>query len=396
MVAIYLQGEKQSGMWDDLLHRAMRATQGQEATDPFHKSQALSRAPVVDFVNKLLEDAAAAGASDIHLEPGREDSRIRFRIDGELREVQGAIPLRLHAFLVARLKVMAGLDTTERRTPMDGRIQYRYADEERVLDVRVATMPMLSGEKAVLRLLDGEHGLRSLERLDFSPENAVRFRKLIHATGGLLLICGPTNSGKTTTLYAAMHELNDISRNITTLEDPPEIHLPGINQMQVNEKTGLTFAKGLRAILRADPDLIMVGEIRDGETAEIAVRAALAGRLIFSTIHTGHAVGAIPRLLDMGVPPYLLASALLGTVAQRLVRRRCKDGEGFRGRLALHEVMVMDDLMRTAIMERRDAAELEKIAAAQGMVSMLEDGREKAAQGLTTLAEVERVLYGGE
>lgn len=399
--------------WQGRLQRVMRSIQGQEPAGRFVYSQAASHSPVIDFVDSLLEEAVRCRASDIHLEPGDSEARIRFRIDGGLVEAYSHIPLKAQAFFVSRLKVMAGLDTTERRLPLDGRIRYRFQDGSREIDVRMATMPLLTGEKAVLRLLDVSEGLLSIDGLLLSDRNEKMFRHLCHSPGGMLLICGPTNSGKTTSLYAALREMNQALRNITTLEDPPEYHLAGINQMQVNIKKGLTFANGLKAILRSDPDVVMIGEIRDEETAEIAVRAALAGRLIFSTLHAARAAGAVQRILDMGIPPYLLASALLGVISQRLVRQRCQNcmgktgkpgskeavcpichGTGFQGRLAIQEVMVIDDVLREAVMQRLDVSDMEKLAEQQGMVTMLEDGMQKAAQGLTTAGEVRRVLYG--
>ena len=281
----------------------------------------VSSAPIVTLVDRIIQSALALRASDIHLDPAENQVRVRLRIDGRLSELPPALPLELKDILLARIKVMAQLDTTVHHLPLDGRITYPFHDGS--IDIRVSTMPVLDGEKIVLRLLNREQHLRTLEELDFSPANMTLFRRWCHAPYGLILNVGPVNSGKTTSLYAALNLLNSPEKNIVTIEDPVEYYLPGINQVQVNTKVGLSFARGLRALLRQDPDICMVGEIRDEETAEIAVRAALTGRLLFTTLHTGNAAGAVFRLLDMGIRSYFLSAALLGITAQRLVRRLC-------------------------------------------------------------------------
>ena len=309
----------------------------------------------------------------------------------------------------------------------DGRISYRPPEGGEAVDLRLATLPLLAGEKAVLRLLPRAGELLAVENLGFSARNEALFRRFCHQPCGMILITGPVNSGKTTTLYAALSEINAPEHNIMTIEDPPEYRIEGVNQIQVNKKTGMTYAAGLRAMLRSDIDEIVLGEIRDAETAEMAVRAALTGHLLFSTLHTKDAVGAVFRLLDMGVPTYLLAAALTGVVAQRLVRRLCPHcrepseealpawarragtegqlwrpvgcaacgGTGFRGRLALHELFAVDASIQQAILCRAGLEEMRSLARGQGMTALAEDGAEKALAGLTTLSEVARVLYGG-
>ena len=308
----------------------------------------------------------------------------------------------------------------------DGRISYVPPEGGEAVDLRLATLPLLAGEKAVLRILNRSHALLSVGNLGFSVQNEMLFRRLCHQPGGMVLITGPVNSGKTTTLYAALSEINTPERNIMTIEDPPEYRIEGVNQIQVNKKTGMTYAAGLRAMLRSDIDEIVLGEIRDAETAEMAVRAALTGHLLFSTLHTKDALGAVFRLLDMGVPAYLLAAALTGVVAQRLVRRLCPHcrepseealpawaegasptgrlwraagcaacgGTGFSGRLALQELLVVDAALQQAIVHRAGLEEMRELAGRQGMRTLAEDGIEKALQGRTTLSEVVRVLYG--
>lgn len=386
-------------------------------------------APIVALVNHMIDEAIENHASDIHIEPIHEGIRIRMRIDGELFEWQKPLPLPMQAVLTARIKIMSQLDTTEHRLPQDGRISYKYKSE--AVDIRVSTMPVMDGEKIVLRLLNGSRQLMKIAELDFSPRNEALFQRWSHMPYGLITACGPVNSGKTTSLYAALSELNTIRKNIVTIEDPIEYSLAGVNQIQVNSKINLTFAKGLRSTLRQDPDIIMVGEIRDEETAEIAIRAALTGRLLFTTLHTGDAVGAIFRLLDMGIVPYLLSASLIGIVAQRLVRRLCpacrkayfvEEGSaeaiqlgkyfrpgiklyqaigcdacnctGYKGRIAIHELLPITDALRTAIIKRQDLPAFRELAVESGMVSLFEDGIEKSIAGLTTLQEVRRIIYG--
>ena len=409
-----------------LLHRLVQSVRTGSASRALPRQGEPGRVPVVEFVDRMIAEALRLRASDIHIEPFEGAVRIRYRVDGSLLETHAPIPREVHAFLLARLKVMAHLESVERRVAQDGRISYVPPEGGEAVDLRLATLPLLAGEKAVLRILNRSHALLSVGNLGFSVQNEMLFRRLCHQPGGMVLITGPVNSGKTTTLYAALSEINTPERNIMTIEDPPEYRIEGVNQIQVNKKTGMTYAAGLRAMLRSDIDEIVLGEIRDAETAEMAVRAALTGHLLFSTLHTKDALGAVFRLLDMGVPAYLLAAALTGVVAQRLVRRLCPHcrepseealpawaegasstgrlwraagcascgGTGFSGRLALQELLVVDAALQQAIVHSAGLEEMRELAGRQGMRTLAEDGIEKALQGRTTLSEVVRVLYG--
>ena len=409
-----------------LLHRLVQSVRTGSASRALPRQGEPGRVPVVEFVDRMIAEALRLRASDIHIEPFEGAVRIRYRVDGSLLETHAPIPQEVHAFLLARLKVMAHLESVERRVAQDGRISYVPPEGGEAVDLRLATLPLLAGEKAVLRILNRSHALLSVGNLGFSVQNEMLFRRLCHQPGGMVLITGPVNSGKTTTLYAALSEINTPERNIMTIEDPPEYRIEGVNQIQVNKKTGMTYAAGLRAMLRSDIDEIVLGEIRDAETAEMAVRAALTGHLLFSTLHTKDALGAVFRLLDMGVPAYLLAAALTGVVAQRLVRRLCPHcrepseealpawaegasstgrlwratgcaacgGTGFSGRLALQELLVVDAALQQAIVHRAGLEKMRELAGRQGMRTLAEDGIEKALQGRTTLSEVVRVLYG--
>ena len=409
-----------------LLHRLVQSVRTGSASRALPRQGEPGRVPVVEFVDRMIAEALRLRASDIHIEPFEGAVRIRYRVDGSLLETHAPIPREVHAFLLARLKVMAHLESVERRVAQDGRISYVPPEGGEAVDLRLATLPLLAGEKAVLRILNRSHALLSVGNLGFSVQNEMIFRRLCHQPGGMVLITGPVNSGKTTTLYAALSEINTPERNIMTIEDPPEYRIEGVNQIQVNKKTGMTYAAGLRAMLRSDIDEIVLGEIRDAETAEMAVRAALTGHLLFSTLHTKDALGAVFRLLDMGVPAYLLAAALTGVVAQRLVRRLCPHcrepseealpawaegasstgrlwraagcascgGTGFSGRLALQELLLVDAALQQAIVHRAGLEEMRELARRQGMRTLAEDGIEKALQGRTTLSEVVRVLYG--
>ena len=409
-----------------LLHRLVQSVRTGSASRALPRQGEPGRVPVVEFVDRMIAEALRLRASDIHIEPFEGAVRIRYRVDGSLLETHAPIPREVHAFLLARLKVMAHLESVERRVAQDGRISYVPPEGGEAVDLRLATLPLLAGEKAVLRILNRSHALLSVGNLGFSVHNETLFRRLCHQPGGMVLITGPVNSGKTTTLYAALSEINTPERNIMTIEDPPEYRIEGVNQIQVNKKTGMTYAAGLRAMLRSDIDEIVLGEIRDAETAEMAVRAALTGHLLFSTLHTKDALGAVFRLLDMGVPAYLLAAALTGVVAQRLVRRLCPHcrepseealpawaegassigrlwraagctacgGTGFSGRLALQELLVVDAALQQAIVHRAGLEEMRELARRQGMRTLAEDGIEKALQGWTMLSEVVRVLYG--
>ncbi len=409
-----------------LIHRLVQSVRTGSASRALPRQGEPGRVPVVEFVDRMIAEALRLRASDIHIEPFEGAVRIRYRVDGSLLETHAPIPREVHAFLLARLKVMAHLESVERRVAQDGRISYVPPEGGEAVDLRLATLPLLAGEKAVLRILNRSHALLSVGNLGFSVQNEMLFRRLCHQPGGMVLITGPVNSGKTTTLYAALSEINTPERNIMTIEDPPEYRIEGVNQIQVNKKTGMTYAAGLRAMLRSDIDEIVLGEIRDAETAEMAVRAALTGHLLFSTLHTKDALGAVFRLLDMGVPAYLLAAALTGVVAQRLVRRLCPHcrepseealpawvegesstgrlwraagcaacgGTGFSGRLALQELLVVDAALQQAVVHRAGLEEMRELARRQGMRTLAEDGIEKALQGQTTLSEVVRVLYG--
>ncbi len=355
-------------------------------------------APIIRMLNALLTQAARDGASDIHIEPYERTSSVRFRVDGTLREV--VQPNRaLHAALISRLKIMAELDIAEKRLPQDGRISLRIGT--RAMDVRVSTLPSAHGERAVLRLLDKSAGKISLESVGMQGGMLQSFDKLITQPHGIILVTGPTGSGKTTTLYAALSKLDAGSTNIMTVEDPIEYELAGVGQTQVNAKIDLTFAKALRAILRQDPDVIMIGEIRDFETAQIAIQASLTGHLVLATLHTNDASSAVTRLTDMGVEPFLLSSSLLGVLAQRLVRRYCSvchgkgcdtcSHTGYQGRTGIFELLQVDDDMRALIHNRAAESEVRNAALAGGMQLMRVDGERLVQAGITSLEEVVRV-----
>ncbi|MEY4760458.1 MAG: hypothetical protein RLZZ200_314 [Pseudomonadota bacterium] len=375
-------------------------------------------APIIRLINAIFAQAIRENASDVHIEPFENRLVVRFRVDGMMREVmqaKGAVaPL-----VVSRVKVMSKLDIAEKRLPQDGRIGLRVAG--RAVDVRVSTIPCGHGERVVLRLLDKQAGRLELAALGMEEHTRLMVDELIHKPHGILLVTGPTGSGKTTTLYAALERLNDNTRNIMTVEDPIEYYIDGIGQSQVNMKVDMTFARGLRAILRQDPDVVMIGEIRDLETARIAVQASLTGHLVISTLHTNTAVGAITRLRDMGIEPFLLSSSLIGVVAQRLVRTldpatrepftatdherrllhvadgdpsptlyRLPPGGAYRGRSGIYELVIVDDKMRTMIHDNAPEHDLERYARTQTH-SIREDGRTKVLSGLTTIEEVLRV-----
>ena len=369
--------------------------------------EAANDAPIIRMLNALLTQAAKDGASDIHIEPYERSSAVRFRVDGTLREV--VQPNRaLHAALISRLKIMAELDIAEKRLPQDGRISLRIGG--RAIDVRVSTLPSAHGERAVLRLLDKGDAKFSLESLGMSGDTLQRFNRLVHQPHGIVLVTGPTGSGKTTTLYAALSRIDSSTTNVLTVEDPVEYELPGIGQTQVNPKIDLTFAKALRAILRQDPDVIMIGEIRDFETAQIAIQASLTGHLVLATLHTNDAPSAVTRLVDMGVEPFLLSSSLLGVLAQRLVRKLCPQCKrpdtqgrwhpvgcaacghsGYKGRTGIYELMVADDAIRALIHSRAAESRLFVAAEQGGMHTMREDGERLVQEGVTSLEEVLRV-----
>jgi general secretion pathway protein E len=369
--------------------------------------EAANDAPIIRMLNALLTQAAKDGASDIHIEPYERASSVRFRVDGTLREV--VQPNRgLHAALISRLKIMAELDIAEKRLPQDGRISLRIGG--RAIDVRVSTLPSAHGERAVLRLLDKTESRFSLESLGMSGDVLSAFKNLVQQPHGIVLVTGPTGSGKTTSLYAALQTVDTSTTNVLTVEDPVEYELPGVGQTQVNAKIDLTFAKALRAILRQDPDVIMIGEIRDFETAQIAIQASLTGHLVLATLHTNDAPSAIPRLIDMGVEPFLLSSSLLGVLAQRLVRKLCLqcrrvDGTGryhpvgcdacghtgYKGRTGVYELMSADDQVRALIHARATEQQLVDAARSTGLRSMREDGERLLRNGVTSPEEVLRV-----
>jgi type II secretion system protein E len=372
-------------------------------------------------VNLLIMQAVKERASDIHLEPGDEALRTRLRIDGVLQEVHGPT-MALHPAIVSRVKVLAKLDIAEKRKPQDGRFQVKMDGRE--IDLRVSTVPTQYGEKIVMRLLDTSSILLTFEQLGLEEATRAQLERLIRSPHGIVLVTGPTGSGKTTTLYAALSVLNDVSRNIMTIEDPIEYHLAGINQVAVNPKADLTFASALRSFLRQDPNIIMVGEIRDRETAEIAIQAALTGHLVLSTLHTNDAPSSLTRLIDMGIEPFLIASSVVGVLAQRLVRvicPKCKESfqpsaavakelgltngsacfrgkgcptcrqGGYKGRCGAFELLAMNDEIKAQVVAKASANKIREAARAAGMRSLREDGLLKVQAGVTTVEEVLRV-----
>ena len=392
-------------------------------------AETTDNAPIISIVNSLLDQAVQDKASDIHVEPEEKLLRVRFRVDGVLREVI-TFPKNTQAAILSRIKIMADMDIAEKRLPQDGRI--KLTKQSREIDIRVSTMPTILGEKVVMRILDKSAMNIKLNELGFTANNFALYQDMYDSAYGLVLVTGPTGSGKSTTLYSTLMSINDVAQNIITIEDPVEYRIPGVNQISINNKAGLTFASGLRTILRQDPDIIMVGEVRDRETAEITINAALTGHLVFSTLHTNDAAGAITRLIDMGVEPFLIVSSLRGVIAQRLVRRICPDckveyepapdskerlylgkgpdeplklwkGEGcahcnytgYKGRMAIHEVMPIFPEMRQLIMGDATGQEIFAMARKKGAKTIKEDGISKVFQGLTTIDELIRVSYGG-
>ena len=396
-----------------------------EAEDDGDLEKAAEDASIIRFVNQILSDALSLRSSDIHVEPFEHELRIRYRIDGLLQEV--SVPPQIKRFqpaIVSRIKILSNLDIAEKRVPQDGRIKIRVKHSE--IDIRVSVIPMLHGEAVVMRLLRQDAGLIGLSGLGMAERERRLFEKVLGMPHGIALVTGPTGSGKTTTLYSALSEINDSLRKIITIEDPVEYQLKGINQIQVLEKAGMTFARGLRAILRHDPDVVLVGEIRDRETAQIAIQASLTGHMVFSTLHTNDAPGALTRLVDMGVEPYLVASSLEAVIAQRLVRvlcPECKEEDhsnrtlalreridalksapiyravgckacrmtGYTGRRALFELMTISSPIRQSLLRGGSSLEIKEIARREGMRTLLEDGWRIVCEGVTTPAEVLRV-----
>ena len=391
------------------------------------RGQTIENNPIVRLTNLILQTAVEVNATDIHIEPTKDNLRFRYRIDGSLCELHNPIDSAITQTFIARMKIISDMDTTKYQTPLDGHIDYEY--NGRKIDMRVASIPIKYGETLVIRLLDVNENLKSISELGMSEETEKIFRKLIHSASGMFIVTGPMNSGKSTSLYAALRELNTGDQHIMTLEDPIEQFVDGINQMEVFEKTNLTFANGLRAMLRMDCNIIMVGEARDTETAQIAIRAALTGHLILTTLHAKDSCSAIFRLLEMSVEPYLLAATLNGVMSQRLVRKLCphckksyevesesieskilgkyfKRGikifkavgcekcrhTGFSGRLAIHEILQIDEDFRRMILNFNDVDDLRRLALSKNFTTMFDDGIEKVVEGLTTINEIEKVL----
>lgn len=383
-------------------------------------------APVVRLINSILQNAIKSGASDIHIEPMAKNLKIRFRIDGQLQELMNS-SMMAHSAIITRIKIMGNMDIAEKRLPQDGRVETKIDDQS--IDLRLSILPTVYGEKAVIRILGGSTGALTREQLGLSTRNEILFDKISHSPNGIILVSGPTGSGKTTTLYSLLKEVNTPAVNIITVEDPVEYKLDGVNQVQVNAKAGLTFANGLRSILRQDPDIIMIGEIRDSETAQIAIRASITGHLVLSTIHTNDAASSVARLVDMGVESYLVSSSLVGVVAQRLVRnvcQNCKAGyapsesemellklseprplhkgtgcpvcnfTGYKGRSAIHEIIVMTKEMRELVNQGATIDEINKAAMDQGTVTLRESCIELVLEGRTTIEEMLKVTYSLE
>jgi len=383
----------------------------------------VANAPVVKLVNSIVEHAIKIGASDVHIEPTEERMRVRLRLDGILQEIMTA-PKSAHPAVVTRIKIMGGMDIAEKRVPQDGRVETTINNKK--VDLRLSILPTVTGEKIVIRILGRSDIVFSKNALGLSPTNEKMFDRIIASPHGIILVSGPTGSGKTTTLYTVLKDLNQITTNIITVEDPVEYRMPGINQVQVNVKAGMGFANGLRSILRQDPDIILIGEIRDGETAEIAVRASITGHLVLSTIHTNDSVSTVSRLVDMGVDPYMVSSSLVGVISQRLVRKicpRCKESykpthseammlkmrepkplyrgvgcpecnfSGYKGRTAIHEIMVVTRDIRELIDRRASEDQIRTVALRQGMTTLMDTAAKLVLEGVTTSAELLKVTY---
>ena len=387
----------------------------------------VDEAPIVRVVNLIISQAISDGASDIHIEPEAKQVRVRYRVDGVLHDVMSP-PKHIQAPMISRIKIMANLDIAERRVPQDGKIHLKHDNRE--FDLRVSTVPTINGEKVVMRILDKSSVLLGLNKLGFYQDTQEVFEAIVEKPYGMILVTGPTGSGKSTTLYSCLNKLNTEAVNIMTVEDPCEYQLVGINQVQINEKAGLTFASALRSFLRQDPDIIMVGEVRDTETAKIAVEAALTGHLVLSTLHTNDSAGAVTRLVEMGVEPFLCASSVIGVLAQRLARKICPNCKesytppmesikqfglaaftdadinfyrgrgcdhckqtGYRGRMGIFEILMISDRLRGMVLQNCSAAEVKQTAIEEGMKTMQEDGLRKVLDGHTTIEECLRVVY---
>ncbi len=394
-----------------------------QITENSELTEAVNSAPVVKLVNSMIDYAIRAGSSDIHIEPMDDRIRVRIRIDGVMQEIMSN-PLSAKDAITTRIKILGGMNIAEKRIPQDGRISTEINGEN--VDMRVSILPTVTGEKTVIRILAKNDGNLNRKYLGISDRNNALIDKIIKVPQGICLISGPTGSGKTTTLYTLLAEKNTPDTNIITVEDPVEIRIPGLNQVQVNAKAGMTFASGLRSILRQDPDIVLVGEIRDGETAEIAMRAAITGHLVFSTIHTNDAVSSINRLIDMGLEPYMVSSALVGVVSQRLVRRICTNcreayepepyeveslrlepgqklyrgkgcsecnDKGYKGRIAIHEIVIMTKKMKSLLEKRASEDEMRKLAVTEGTQMLQESARALVLEGITTAEELNRVAY---
>jgi len=394
-----------------------------EETDEAESILSIANSPVVRLIDSLISQALRMGASDIHIEPLENNIRVRVRVDGELQEI--LTPSKhTQSAIVTRVKIISGMNIAEKRLPQDGRIEMKIDDT--VVDLRISVLPTVYGEKIVMRILDRNNFLKTKEELGFTQDNMEKFDSLLEVPNGIILAAGPTGSGKTTTLYAALYELNKLNKNIITIEDPVEYKIEGINQVQVNTKAGLLFSTGLRSILRQDPNIIMVGEIRDEETAEIAVRAAITGHMVISTIHTNDAVSTIMRLMDMGVKPFLAAASLRGIVAQRLVKKVCLNCReeyaankaekrilginsdvilqrgrgcpkcyytGYSGRIAIHEILKIDKVIRDAIQNEMSNDEIAVLAEKAGMKTLKDNCRDLVLSGVTTIEEFSQVVY---
>jgi len=419
------------GEYDDIIEKLGTEIvfKEEEEEEDSNKLEAISReAPIIQLVNMLIVQGVKDRASDIHIEPNEKGLLVRFRIDGMLHDIR-TLPNTIKSAVISRIKILSKMDIAERRLPQDGRFQVKFGTRE--VDLRVSTIPTVLGEKAVLRLLDKSKGLIKLEQLGFTPKQLEEFKSIIFRYYGIILLTGPTGSGKTTTLYAALNQVNSKEKNIITVEDPVEYKLNRINQIQMKQKINLTFANTLRSILRQDPDIIMVGEIRDAETAQIAVQAALTGHLVFSTLHTNDAASAITRLIDMDVEPFLISSSVIAVIAQRLVRvicEKCKeeyipeedvlsglnlkgnskdDGKvklyrgkgcsfckntGYYGRTSIYEIIVLDEEIKSLIISKASSNIIKDAAIKKGMKTLKNSGLEKALQGITTIEEVLRVV----